>query len=109
MARWPGWTRESRPGDKLAGSWRHQRSGWRVRHCGHPTAIWPYHAEDERGRLVVHASGRGFRNLAQALGAVEQFHAGQVVLVQPEAGPFRIVSRSEAGRIVQRAAQQELF
>lgn len=37
----PGWER-LRPG--CGGVWRHVASGWLVKHCGHPTALWPYYA-----------------------------------------------------------------
>lgn len=52
--------------------WEHW-SGWTVRHCGHPTANWPYVAVAPEGRQVVAPSGRGFqtRNLAQEAAEIE--------------------------------------
>jgi hypothetical protein len=37
-----GWTRTGgAPGDKSGAEWTH-RAGWRLRHCGHPTAVTPW-------------------------------------------------------------------
>lgn len=93
-----GWERLSRPGDKTSTHWRH-RSGWQVRHCGHPTANYPYHAEDPAhpGILVVERDGRGFRNLAQARAAVEGVEAGTHESVEgPPSNKFGRVFRVHA-------------
>jgi hypothetical protein len=29
------------------------RDGWRITHCGHPTALWPYILEDPAGRMIL--------------------------------------------------------
>jgi hypothetical protein len=65
-----GWERLSRPGDKCSGHWLHV-SGWEVRHCGHPTANWPYYATSPGGQVLADTTGRGFRLLADAFAAVE--------------------------------------
>lgn len=76
----PGWSRLSRPGDKCRAYWEHT-SGWIVRHCGHPTANWPYYAVDpaEPARTVVTHNGQGFRTLLDAFEAVEDVLAGAMV------------------------------
>jgi len=71
------WLRHSEPGDKLSARWEHQASGWEVRHCGHPTANWPYYATTPEGRVVVASNGRGWRTLKDAQAAVEELAAGR--------------------------------
>lgn len=71
-----GWRRLSRPGDKCSALWLHEDSGWRVRHCGHPTANYPYYAVDpERPREPVGVHGRGFTSLLEACEGVEHILA----------------------------------
>ena len=53
-----------------AGIWKHV-SGWTVRHCGHPTALWHYYALSPSGERVLAPNGHGFQKLAQAQDAVE--------------------------------------
>ena len=43
-----------------------------MRHCGHPTANWPYYTVDLEGRMVLASEGRGFRTLAEAQAEVER-------------------------------------
>lgn len=75
------WRRLSPPGQKITAHWVHA-SGWELRHCGHPTAIWPYHltSPDHPGAMVVHQDGRGFRTLEQAQRAVDGVNAGTLCL-----------------------------
>jgi hypothetical protein len=81
MTKRPGWTRLSEPGRKLDAKWIHDASGWIVRHCGHPTANWPYHATDPAfpERCVVTHNGYGFRTLLDACMAVEAVLRGELV------------------------------
>lgn len=74
-----GWQRLSAPGDKCGAHWRHEASGWQVRHCGHPTANWPYYAIDPAHEecATVSANGRGFRSLKAAFAAVESVIDGR--------------------------------
>lgn len=44
-----------------------------VRHCGHPTALWPYYIE-AHGRMVVAPNGRGFRHVVDARQAAVLLH-----------------------------------
>jgi hypothetical protein len=46
-----GWHRvDRRPWTKLHARWAH-RDGWKLVHCGHPTAIWPWGLYDPSGRM----------------------------------------------------------
>ena len=45
-------------------------SGWTVRHCGHPTANWPWYGTRPDGSMVTHKSGKAFQFLGDALKAV---------------------------------------
>lgn len=29
------------------------KDGWKISHCGHPTAIWPYLLTDPAGRIIL--------------------------------------------------------
>jgi hypothetical protein len=55
-------------------------SGWLVRHCGHPTAHWPWTAESPTGERACAAHGHGWRTLAEAHEHVEDLVAGKRVL-----------------------------
>lgn len=38
-------------------------SGWRITHCGHATAMWPYYLTAPRGTAcIVSHNGRGFKS-----------------------------------------------
>jgi hypothetical protein len=76
-----GWTRLSRAGDKCSARWQHS-SGWQLRHCGHPTANWPYFLIDPaRPELVIVSfNGRGFKNLEIAQYAIELLAANQIAV-----------------------------
>lgn len=55
-----GWTRvDPRPWSKLRARWEHT-SGWRLDHCGHPTALWPWALFDPAGQMVC--TGVAFGN-----------------------------------------------
>ena len=74
-----GWTRLSDPKKgKCEAHWQHT-SGWEIRHCGHPTANWPYYLQDpERQELCVMThNGLGFATLKCAMLAVEEIAAGR--------------------------------
>jgi hypothetical protein len=45
----PGWTRVDSNRGKFA-RWVHE-SGWRIEHCGHPTALWPWAIFDPDGNM----------------------------------------------------------
>lgn len=84
----PGWTRLSPPGNKCATHWRHE-SGWEVRHCGHPTANYPYSATDPgdpEARVCVTHNGRGFKTLAVAFDAIDGVLAGRLIATNERCG-----------------------
>jgi hypothetical protein len=47
------------------------RPGYAVCHCGHPTALWPYHGVTPRTSLLLAPNGQGFAHLNAAQLAVE--------------------------------------
>jgi len=47
-------------------------NGWRIEHCGHPTALWPYALYTPAGQLITAANGRAFRTSALAAAEVLQ-------------------------------------
>ena len=48
-----GWRRvDPRPWRKTAARWAH-KSGWRLEHCGHPTALWPWMLISPAGEVVL--------------------------------------------------------
>ena len=59
-----GWT-------KVHALRREYRPGYAVQHCGHPTALWPYHGVAPRTDLLLAPNGRGFPTLNDAQLAVE--------------------------------------
>lgn len=80
-------TRQRRGWERLRGGcggiWRHVASGWVVRHCGHPTALWPYYGKrsltepdnDDKSNMLLYGGwglGLAFQRLADAQEAVEQ-------------------------------------
>ena len=61
----PGWTKVH------STRWDYRVAGYCVRHCGHPTALWPYYGQTPRTDLLIAPNGRGLRTLNQAQLAVE--------------------------------------
>lgn len=48
-----GWTRvDERPWHKCSARWAHV-SGWKLEHCGHPTALHPWALYSPKGELVL--------------------------------------------------------
>ena len=48
-----GWTRtDQRPWQKCRARWLHV-AGWRIEHCGHPTANQPWALYEPGGRMVL--------------------------------------------------------
>lgn len=74
----PAWRKIA--GDPLGGkfvTYQHPASNWRIQHCGHPTALWPYYLISPDGlHPIVSHNGRGFRNLAASKAAVESILCG---------------------------------
>lgn len=51
--------------------WEH-RAGWRLEHCGHPTALWPWALYDPRGEMILQPSGRAWNTLPDAMQYVKE-------------------------------------
>lgn len=77
----PGWIRLSTPGKKLDACYRHVASGWLVKHCGHPTANWPYYAVDPAHPhdITMTHNGLGWRRADLAFDAIERVLRGGLV------------------------------
>lgn len=54
-----GWQRvDPRPWRKTTARWHHA-SGWRLAHCGHPTALWPWALFAPDGKMHLTGGRRG--------------------------------------------------
>lgn len=82
---------------KCNARWVH-RSGWRLEHCGHPTALYPWALYRPDGALVLEGAGGPLRridygaawsHLEAPMRLVVEVEAGRVQLVEPptEAAP----------------------
>lgn len=84
-----GWKRLSPPGHKLRAEWLHEASGWLVKHCGHPTANWPYYARQPHDpALVVTHNGKAWRTLLEACEGVESVLRGECRLVEVDSDRY---------------------
>lgn len=68
----PAWNRKPGPAGGACGATHTHASGHTVRHCGHPTANWPYYILTPDGETVLAPNGRGFKYLADAKHEVER-------------------------------------
>lgn len=96
-----GWTPlHPRGASKTRTVYVHDASGWRVAHCGHMTANWPYYATDpDRPRLCITThNGLGWRTLQLAMEAVERVLAGEAIATTDRCalGVGRVVERGES-------------
>lgn len=92
-----GWSRTSDPrAGTLSQSFEHV-SGWRLVHCGHPTANWPWYLSDPArpGTPVVSWGGRAFRTMRAAFAAFSLIEGGAFV----EFDRFRSKGRAWAERL----------
>ena len=48
---------------------RRGRTSYTVKHCGHPTALWPYSIIRHDGQLIVSPCGLGFQTKLKAVAA----------------------------------------
>ena len=67
----PIWERIASPIGRLSTTYLHRPSGYVVRHCGHPTANFPYYIETPEGANIYAPNGRGFQRLDLAKQHVE--------------------------------------
>lgn len=85
-----GWTRtDPRPWTKTAARWAHV-AGWRLEHCGHPTATYPWALYAPAGWMVrtgvLHgnaAHGGAWSTLETAMGFVAAVIAGARPMPEP--------------------------
>lgn len=85
-----GWTRvDPRPWTKCRARWVHA-SGWKLNHCGHPTALRPWALYAPDGRMVLRGAehgdptkGAAWERLDAAMALVARVLAGGHVLVWP--------------------------
>ena len=90
----PIWERQAGFLSKMHTTWTHTPSGWIIRHCGHPTANFPYYIETQRGSHLYAPNGRGFQRLDLAKARVEQLWAGEPTPATEDLRVYAIV-RSE--------------
>ncbi len=64
------WTRTPGPAGGSCGASHAHRSGWRVLHCGHPTANRPYYVIAWDGTTHFAPNGRGWQHLRDAKAAL---------------------------------------
>lgn len=102
-----GWTSEGR--GKVGRVDRHE-SGWTIRNCGHPTALWPWSAESPEGLQVVAWHGHGWRLLADARLDVEGLVDGRLVVSYAVPDGHRCPRAMASEHLVDlRAVRPELF
>jgi len=63
------WQRVDAGTGKLHARYQHP-SGYRIHHCGHPTALWPYAMYGPDDKMILAPNGRAWRTLAIAAGEV---------------------------------------
>jgi len=77
--------------------------GWEVRHCGHPTANWPYHLTDPEAPndVIVTHNGQGFRRLIDAMAAVEMIGGGMMIATAEGCNPGtrRVIPAGEVSHV----------
>jgi len=54
-----GWTMAPKHPYAAGRNYAH-KDGWKITHCGHPTALWPYILEDPAGNMIL--TGAAFGN-----------------------------------------------
>lgn len=94
-----GWIRvDPHPWSKCAAEWRHT-SGWVLRHCGHPTALWPWFAIDPAhpNACTMTHNGLGFADLEAASTQIGAVLAGELVATSSRCVPGvrRITARED--------------
>lgn len=74
------WVRESPAQGTVWTRWRDKLSGWKLQHCGHPTANWPYYLidPDHPDKTTVSFNGFGFKTVAVCKEVIERLSAGEL-------------------------------
>lgn len=83
------WTRIDGGRSKTSAVYRHEPTGWLIRHCGHPTANWPYYLVDPAhpAAATMTHNGLGFRRVVDAQQAVDDVLAGRKVATASRCAP----------------------
>ena len=71
-----GWRRLHARGDKCGSRYRHE-SGWRVEHCGHPTALYSFELISPKGYAYLAPHGRNHTTIAKAFESVALVLSGK--------------------------------
>jgi len=69
------WRRVDTAPGKLSARYEGPR-GYRIEHCGHPTANWPWALYSPKGELLVGRNGMAFQLLVYAAAEVDRLLAG---------------------------------
>jgi hypothetical protein len=48
-----GWKADPKPPAHVFGRSYQHIAGWKISHCGHPTALWPYILQDPSGKMIL--------------------------------------------------------
>lgn len=86
-----GWERvDPRPWGKLNAAWDHV-DGWKLRHCGHPTALTPWMLYDPDGEQVRAPNGKHWPTLKDAVARADEISEAipLVIAAWPFAAPLR--------------------
>lgn len=70
----PEFTRKYQ-GSTCGNEWVHLSSGWRVAHCGHPTALWPYYPVTPHGTCLPKTWARLYECQLWVLEQIEKHKA----------------------------------
>jgi hypothetical protein len=85
----PGWT-VTAGNSKVTGKFviLEHSSGWKITHCGHATANWPYYlTAPDRLECIVSHNGRGFKSREIAKDVVSKILAGEYKLTTEDCCP----------------------
>lgn len=76
-------------------------SGWRLEHCGHPTAHWPYYLKAPAGHelegcTIVSFNGLGFQTKRAASAVLDDIESGLVEVTRERCGGVtaRVIGRT---------------
>jgi hypothetical protein len=65
------WRRVDGGTGKMGARYAHP-AGYRIEHCGHPTALWPYALYGPDGQMILAPNGRAWRKVVYAALEVER-------------------------------------
>lgn len=71
-------------------------TGWKVRHCGHPTAHWSWYVQSPEGVSYVRASGSAWAHQDEAKAAAEELSGGGSANSWPMSQALRVRAEQKA-------------